>query len=77
MFDMFNPALREAKRRAKEEYRQRLLQGKIDAAMRHAREKADNKLRTRERLRKDWPNMLVQAGGLLLALVVAIAIVGS
>lgn len=54
MFDFLNPALREGKRRAKEEYRQRMLQGKIDEAMRHAREDADRKLAFREKLHKDF-----------------------
>lgn len=53
MFDMFNPALREARKRAKEEYRQRMLQGKMDEAMRRAHEKADRKLAFREKLHQD------------------------
>jgi hypothetical protein len=44
MFDFMNPALREAKRRAKEEYKQRVLQGKIDACMQDARDAAHRKL---------------------------------
>lgn len=54
MFDFLNPALREAKKRAKEEYKQRMLQGKIDEAMRRAKEKADMKLASREKWHRDW-----------------------
>jgi hypothetical protein len=54
MFDFLNPALREAKKRAKEEYNQRMLQGKIDEAMRRAKEKADMELAGREKRHRDW-----------------------
>lgn len=54
MFDMFNPVLREAKRRARAEYRHLILQGKIDQTMWRAREKAARKLASRERRFLDW-----------------------
>jgi hypothetical protein len=70
MFDMLNPALREAKKRAKEEYQQRMLQGKMDEAMRRAHEKANRNLAQREKIHQDWlkakPILLVAAAVLIL-----------
>ena len=72
MFDMFNPALREAKRRAKAEYKQRMLQGKIDETMRRARENADRKLAGREKMHRDilalnLPRLLMIAAAVVVA----------
>lgn len=61
MFDMFNPAMREAKRRAREEYRQRMLQGKMDATVRHARERADKNLAFQEKMHVEVPKFLKNA----------------
>lgn len=58
MLDMFNPSLREAKRRAREEYRQRMLQGKIDETMRRARERASRNLALRETIHRAMPKLL-------------------
>lgn len=71
MFDFLNPALREGKRRAKEEYKQRMLQGKIDEAMRHAREDADRELAGREKLHRNFlelrsPRVLLTIAGVIL-----------
>lgn len=73
MFDMFNPALREARKRAKEEYKQRMLQGKMDEAMRRAQEKASRNLATREKIHHDWlkakPILLIALGVVVLAMI--------
>ncbi len=58
MFDYFNPVLREARKRAKEEYKQRLLQGKADAMMRHAQEDASRKLARKETFRREFPGFM-------------------
>ncbi len=72
MFDFLNPALREAKKRAKEEYNQRMLQGKIDEAMRHAREQADRDLQRREWWhREKWRYILTIVGGLIVIMMIA------
>ena len=71
MLDMFNPALREAKRRARAEYRHLLLQGKIDQTMRNARERAARKLASREKRFRDWQMIkpiLLYAGLVLMIL---------
>ncbi|MBF0268665.1 MAG: hypothetical protein HQL44_08735 [Alphaproteobacteria bacterium] len=64
--------MREAKKRAKEEYRQRLIQGKADAMMRHARESADEELASKEQFRRSFPKnfkmFLAMAAGLLIAI---------
>ncbi|MDK9719657.1 MAG: hypothetical protein OEL53_00585 [Rhodospirillales bacterium] len=60
MFDYFNPVLREARKRAKEEYKQRLLQGKADAMMLHAREDAARKLANKEKFRQGFPHFVGQ-----------------
>ncbi|MDK9721160.1 MAG: hypothetical protein OEL53_08245 [Rhodospirillales bacterium] len=73
MFDMLNPALREAKKRAKEEYEQRMLQGKMDEAMRRAHEKANRNLAQREQVHQSWlklkPILLIALGVVVLAMI--------
>lgn len=44
MFDFLNPTMREAKRRAKEEYQRQLLQGKVDLEFQRAQQKAAHEL---------------------------------
>ena len=73
MFDFLNPALREGKRRAREEYKQRMLQGKIDEAMRHAREDADRKLAARETFHREFPRKFKMAIAMVLGVLLAIA----
>lgn len=60
MFDYFNPVMREARKRAKEEYKQRLLQGKADAMMQHAREDASKKLARKETFRREFPGAMLK-----------------
>jgi hypothetical protein len=76
MFDFLNPAMREAKKRAKEEYKQRILQGKINAVMENARAKADRELSKRP-WRFPSPNEVLRISAMIIVGLMILAALGS
>lgn len=79
MFDFLNPTLREAKRRAKEEYNRQLLQGKVNLEFQRAQEKAARKLHRMETAparRRSFFRKLGTAALYVIVFVVVVSIFG-